>query len=626
MKIKFVCFTLGLGLALVFPSNSQAQTDDLAAYIRQNYTRKDVGIPMRDGIKLYTVIYSPRHFNGQYPILLNRTPYGVGPYDTARYRGTLGPSSFFTKEGYIFVYQDVRGRYMSEGEFENVRPQRVRYESVRDIDESTDTFDTIDWLVKNVPGHNGKVGQWGISYPGFYTSAGMINAHPALKASSPQAPIADWFFDDFFHHGAFYLNHAFNFFAVFGQPRPEPTAMRADPFHHGTPDGYQFFMDLGPLKNVNRRYFKDTIGFWNKFVEHPNYDAFWQARNLLPHLKKVAPAVLTVGGWFDAEDLYGPLQTYRTVEKQNPGIFNVLVMGPWAHGDWSKTDASNLGNIDFGSNPSAFFQQHIELPFFNHFLKGKGENVLPEAWCFETGTNRWRKFDQWPPPGVVRQPLYLQAEGRLVSAPAQNDKESRDSFVSDPRRPVPYTQAISNSMTREFMIADQRFAARRPDVLTYQTEPLKEELTLAGPIRADLRVATTGTDADWVVKVIDVFPPDLASSSGRNLAGNQMMVRSEVIRGRFRNSYEKPEPFEPGKVTRVSLDLQDVLHTFKKGHRLMVQIHSTWFPLIDRNPQKFVPNIFLASDEDFIPAKHSVFRSGANASAIEVGVWRGNGK
>jgi putative CocE/NonD family hydrolase len=601
-----------------------------AQFVREHYTKQAVKIPMRDGVRLYTIVYTPKDTSRRHPILMTRTPYGVAPYEMDSYRSSLGPTPHFLPERYIFVYQDVRGCYMSEGTFENMRPQRPHptpsppgrgdgaREKPDDIDESTDTYDTIEWLTQSLPNHNGKVGMWGISYPGFYTSAGMINAHPALKAASPQAPIADWFFDDFFHHGAFFLPHAFNFFSRFGKARPEPTTTRAGGFSFPTPDGYQFYLGIGSLKNVNPRYFKDEIAYWNVMAEHPNYDSFWQARNLLPHLKKVAPAVMTVGGWFDAEDLYGPLQTYRAVEKQNPGVFNVLVMGPWSHGGWARGE-KRLGHIDFGDS-ARFFQEHIELKFFNHFLKGDGEHSLPEAYVFETGHKRWHRYDVWPPRALEHKKLFFGPRGRLAWSTEQ--QRGRDCFVSDPRTPVPHTEKITTAMTYDYMTDDQRYASRRPDVLTYQTEILEEDVTLAGPIRAELHVATTGTDADWAVKVIDVFPEGMEGSSaqGRPWGGYQMHVRSEIMRGRFRNSYERPEPFVPDQPARVRVELQDVLHTFKKGHRIMVQVHSTWFPLADRNPQKYVPNIFFAEDDDFRAATHSVYRGGDLASHMRVGV------
>jgi putative CocE/NonD family hydrolase len=614
---------LGLLLVAAVPAPAtQPDVKNLPAYIRENYTRQDHEIAMRDGVKLYTVVYAPKDKTQKYPIIMTRTPYSVAPYAKDSMRGSLGPNKYFAPEGYIFVYQDVRGCYMSEGSFVNMRPHQAKHKDKSDIDESTDTYDTIDWLVKNIEGNNGKVGLYGISYPGFYSSAGMINAHPALKAVSPQAPIADWFFDDFFHHGAFFLPHAFNFFSSFGQPRPKPTTSRPGRgFGFGTNDGYQFFLDIGPLTNANKKYLKNHVAFWNEMMDHPNYDAFWQARNLLPHLKKCAPAVMTVGGWFDAEDLYGALNTYAAVEKQNPGIFNVIVMGPWDHGGWAGFSGSRLGNIGFGSDTSPFFQKQMELPFFNHFLKGKGEHQLPEAYMFETGANKWRQFDQWPPKGVDAKKLYFHAGGKLAFEPVADKGNLFDEYISDPHRPVPFTEAISTGMTREYMTDDQRFGSKRPDVAVYQTDVLTDDLTLAGKIVADLKVSTSGTDSDWIVKVIDVFPQTASDpASSKPLAGYQMMVRSEVIRGRFRNSYEKPEPFKADEPTTVRLTLQDVLHTFKKGHRVMVQVCSTWFPLVDRNPQKYVDNIFYAQEKDFIRTNQRVYCSQTYPTALEIGI------
>lgn len=593
------------------------------SYFREHYTRTSIKIPMRDGVLLYTSIYAPNDTTKAYPLLMKRTPYGIGPYDDKAMPATLGPNSLYAKEKFIFVNQDVRGRYMSEGEFENMRPHRPKRSGPKDTDESTDTFDTIDWLIKNVENHNGKVGLWGISYPGFYSSAGMIDAHPALKAVSPQAPIADWFFDDFNHHGAFFLSHSFRFFSGFGKPRPKPTSAGTTGFSFPTPDGYQFFLDAGTLKGLNDKHLKNEIAFWNTMSKHPNYDTFWKDRNLLPHLKRVAPAVMVVGGWYDAEDLYGIFNTYQAVEKQNPGIFNVLVVGPWAHGAWSGSDTSRLGDIHFGTNTAPFFQKEVELPFFKQFLKGEGKANLPEALMFETGKFKWQRFDHWPPKELKKATWFFHDKHSLGSKSSPDSKgEAFDEFVSDPARPVPYTQAIASTMTREYMTDDQRFASRRPDVLVYQTPALDEEVTLAGPIDVTLHVSTTGSDADWVVKLIDVYPPGYNDphQPGKKLGGYQRMIRSEVIRGRFRNSYEKPEPFEPGKVATVKLRLLDVLHTYKKGHRVMIQVCSSWFPLIDRNPQKFVPNIWEAEEGDFMRATHRVYRSAEHPSRIEVGI------
>jgi putative CocE/NonD family hydrolase len=505
-----------------------------------------------------------------------------------------------------------------------MRPHIDHKEGPHQTDESSDTYDTVDWLVKNVPNNNGRVGQYGGSYPGFYCSAGMIDAHPALKAVSPQAPIADLYFDDAFRHGAFLLPHIFSYCTAFGQPRSKPTTLRPPALARlDTPDGYQFFLDLGPLRHVDERYFKGKIPLWGQIVRHPNYDEFWQARNILPHLKKVAPAVMTVGGWFDAEDLYGALNTYRAVERQNPGIFNVLVMGPWQHGGWHPAPNERLGNADFGPDTVTFFQRDIELAFFDRFLQDRQGPALPEATVFETGSNRWRRFDRWPPP-LRQKKLYFHAGGRLCFDPPAEDADAHDEYVSDPNKPVPYTDAITPGMTADYMVEDQRFAARRPDVLAYQTDVLAQDVTVAGPLLADLRAATSGTDSDWVVKLIDVLPNDAPDPPGmprgRHLGGCQTMVRSEVMRGRFRNGYARPEPFVPDEPTRVRLPLQGVLHTFRKGHRIMIQVQSTWFPLVDRNPQRYVDNIFRADETDFIKATQKVFRSRRLPSCVEVGI------
>lgn len=608
---------------------AEKERNENARWIRAHYSKYEARIPMRDGVKLWTAIYVPNDRSRDYPILMIRTPYRVDPYGASRYEDRLGPSMELARNGYIFVYQDVRGRNMSEGEFVNMTPHVADKRGPQDVDESTDTYDTVEWLLAHVDGHNGRVGQWGISYPGFYSAAGMIDGHPALRAVSPQAPIADWFFDDFHHHGAFFLPHTFNFFASFGIPRDGLTTERNERFDHGTPDGYSFFLNVGPLKNLHDL-LDEPVPFWTEATQHPNYDEFWQSRNIVPHLKNVDAAVMTVGGWFDAEDLYGPLQIYRSVERNNPDIFNMLVMGPWVHGGWARTSGQTVGNIDFGFPTSEFYQENIEAPFFEHFLRGEGEMTLPEAYVFETGANRWRTFEDWPPRATRETSLYLQDRGGLAyEAPDAGDGPGYDEYVSDPDKPVPFTQVIDEGMTREYMTADQRFAARRPDVLVYQTEPLEEDLTLAGPIQADLWVSTSGTASDWVVKVIDVFPPDAENPEPNpkevQMGEYQMMVRSEVIRGRFRNSYETPEPFVPNEPTRVSFELQDVLHTFQRGHRVMVQIQSTWFPLVDRNPQTYVPNIFEADAEDFQKATQRVYRSPERPTRLLVGVLPGLG-
>jgi putative CocE/NonD family hydrolase len=624
--VLLVCFVAILsGSACRAPRGEGVSEAELAAFVRDNYTKAEYRIPMRDGVHLFTSVYSPKDTSQTYPILMRRTPYSVAPYGESDYPGSIGPSEVLARDLYIFVYQDVRGCFMSEGTFVNMTPHLTEKATDQDIDESTDTYDTIEWLIDNVDNNNGKVGLWGISYPGFYAASSMIDAHPALAASSPQAPIADWWYDDFHHHGATFLPHAFGFLSIFGQPRPELTTQFGQRFVFPTPDGYQFFLDLGSLANVNERYFNDTIAFWTDgMVAHPNYDQFWQSRNILPHLNNVAPAVMTVGGWFDAEDLYGPLNIYRSIEEKNPDAFNILVMGPWVHGGWARTTGEAIGDVRFGAQTSLFYRESIEAPFFNYYLKGEGQPDLPEAYVFETGTNQWRTFDDWPPQQAEASSLYLTEGGRLSFEPPDNRGDAYDEYESDPANPVPYTSDIATGMTQEYMTDDQRFASRRPDVLVYQTEVLEEDITLVGPLLADLWVSTSGTGSDWIVKLIDVLPPDAPDpgnmARGKHMGDYHMMVRSESIRGRFRNDPANPEPFIPHQPTMVELPLQDVLHTFKAGHRIMIHVQSTWFPLVDRNPQTYVENIFLAQEEDFIKASQRVYRSAQRPSQVRVSI------
>jgi uncharacterized protein len=604
---RFLVCLAYLAFAIPQPLHAQQAFD-----VKANYAKSEHMISVRDGVKLFVSVYSPRDTSRNYPILLCRTPYSCSPYGPDAYKETIGPSPLFAKEGYIIVYQDVRGAWMSEGTYVNMRPQNDK-KGPKDIDESSDTYDTIDWLVKNVPNNNGRVGMWGISYPGFYTAVGAIDAHPALKAVSPQAPISDWFIgDDFHHNGTFFLPHAFGFFSGFGRPRPKPTATASGQrFNYGTPDGYEFFLDMGTLANGDQKYFHGNIAYWNEMMEHPNYDSYWQARNTRPHLKNIKPAMMTVGGWFDAEDLFGALNTYKSVEKQSPGAYNILVMGPWFHGGWSRGDGDGLGDVRFGTKTSEFYRENIELPFFNYYLKDKGTLTLPEAYVFETGSNKWKTYEQWPPSNARAQSLYLDGNGKLSFTPPP-DSNSFDEYVSDPSKPVPFINNIANGMTREYMVDDQRFAARRPDVLVYQTDPLTEDITVAGPLTASLSVSTSGTDSDFVVKLIDVYPDDAKDNepnpSGMKMGGYQMLVRGEPMRARFRNSFEKPEAMTPNKVARVEYGLPDVNHTFMKGHRIMVQVQSSWFPLVDRNPQKFV-DIYAAKETDFHRATQHVYHS-----------------
>jgi putative CocE/NonD family hydrolase len=588
---------------------------------------------MRDGVKLFAAVYVPKDARAShtYPLLMTRTPYGCGPYGLDAYPDRLGPSEAAEKEGFIFVCEDVRGRFQSEGEFVDVRPYRPG-KGPKETDESSDTFDTIDWLLKEVRGTNGRVGVWGISYPGFYASMSLLDAHPALVAVSPQAPIADWFIgDDFHHNGALFLPHAFNFFASFGRPREGPTTKHAPRFDHGTQDGYRFFLEMGPMPTADRLHLKGEIAFWEEAMAHETYDEFWKARNVRPHLRGIRPAVLTVGGWFDAEDLFGALETYRWIERQNPGITNGLVMGPWRHGGWARTTGESLGRVPFGQKTSEFFQKEIELAFFVEHLKRGKDPKLPEAWVFETGRNEWHRLDAWPPREARKAEFYLGPGGRLVDESPQETGEAFDEYVSDPARPVPFVEEIDVRMRPEYMVDDQRFAARRPDVLVYQTGPLARDLTVAGPIAASLHVSTTGTDSDWIVKLVDVYPDDYPMQADEGggeewnrplhskMGGYQQLVRGEPFRGKFRRSFESPEPFLPGQVEKVEFTMPDSFHTFRKGHRIMVQVQSTWFPLVNLNPQTFV-NINTATEADFRKATQRVWRTAAFPSKVRLTV------
>ncbi|HNX30043.1 MAG TPA: CocE/NonD family hydrolase [Holophaga sp.] len=583
-------------------------------WIQGHYLKRECMVPMRDGTELFTAIYSPR-FSGPCPILVKRTPYGVAPYGRESFPEDLGPSPGFAEKKFIFVYQDVRGRGMSRGEFVDMTPQRPKHSGPFDTDESTDAYDTVQWLLDHVRGHNGKVGLWGASYPGFYAAAGLIDAHPAVVACSPQAPTMDWFTgDDFHRNGALWLPHFFDFIAWFGLPRPKPTTnARPAGFNYGTDDGYAFYLALGPLANVNARYFHGKISFWNEVMAHGTRDAFWKARDLRPHLRDIRPAVLLVGGWFDAENLFGSLEAFKALASQSPATPLTLVMGPWYHGAWSYDSGRRLGKVDFGSSTSDFYRKTVELPFFMHHLKGAPDPELPRALLFQTGANRWERFDAWPPRSVRTARMYFQPGWGLSQLPPR-ESGGADEFVSDPADPVPFWEGTDLEMPVEYMTADQRFASARRDVLTYRSEPLKVDLTVAGPIRVHLDVSTTGTDADWVVKVIDEHP-----DAGDPLPGYQQLVRGEVMRGKFRNSLEFPEPFTPGQPTVVAWSLNDVFHTFRKGHRLTVQVQSSWFPMMDRNPQVFT-DIYRARAEDFKPAKHRLNHSAGLPSSLELPV------
>lgn len=595
--------------------------------IKANYTKAEYMIPMRDGVKLFTQVYIPKDKSQKYPVLLFRTPYSIGSYGLDNYRTVLGPNIEYAKEGFIFVYQDVRGKFRSEGEFMVMKPHKTVKSGTQDTDESSDTYDTIEWLLKNISNHNGRVGQWGISYPGWQTVMGMIDAHPALKASSPQASPSDmWIGDDFHHNGAFRLMYTFGWLWGSAQTRSGPSERGVARIDYGTPDGYKFFLGLGPISNVNKKYFHNRVPTWNEYMEHGDYDKYWQQQNVLQHLNNIKHPILNVAGWFDAEDFYGPMSIYYEIEKKNPDNKSILVVGPWLHGGWARMDGDTLGNIQFGSRTSVYFRKEVEFPFFNYYLKDKGQLNLPEALVFETGSNQWKSYDQWPPKEVTEKNLYFHANGKLSFVPpSETTDQAADSFISDPNKPVPFTAEIRTRQGHLWMVEDQRFAATRPDVLVYQSDVLTEDITIAGPIVANLYVSTTGTDADWIVKLIDVYPGDAPDSKPNpcnvRMGDFQMLLAGEVFRSKYRNSYQKPQPLVPNKVTKIEYDLRDKYHCFLKGHRIMVQIQSTWFPVIDRNPQKFV-DIYHAEESDFQKATHKVHRSAKYGSHLKLKVLK----
>jgi putative CocE/NonD family hydrolase len=614
---------------LVATGSARAQEPPKEDYVRPHYTKYEYRIPMRDGKRLFTSVYVPKDISQPYPFLIDRTPYSVAPYGDD-YKKTLGPSDEFEKAGYIFVYQDVRGRFMSEGDFLEMRPHIDVKKSPQDVDDSSDLYDTIEFLLKHVPNNNGKAGIWGISYPGFYTSASMIDSHPALKAASPQAPMTDLFFsDDAYHGGAFMLSANFGFYTFF-KPFAQPALPPKNPdrFDFGTPDSYDFYLRAGDLANLERLYLKGSNPLFTDQMVHDTYDAYWQTRDLSRHMKNIKCAVLTVGGWFDAEDLSGPFKTFHAVEKNNPGTHNMLVVGPWVHGGWARSPGDHLGDVQFGSKTSEFFRAEIQFPFFEYYLKGKGNPSLPKAYVFETGTNAWRKYEAWPPANAQARTLYFHQGGKLSFTPP-SEKEGFDEYLSDPAHPVPFVSYTTDTVPQRYMVDDQRFASERPDVLVYETEPLEEDVTIAGPVSPKLTISSTGTDSDFDVKLIDVYPNDypdpVAANDGKRVLGApairmgayQQLLRGEPMRAKFRNSWEKPEPLTPGKSAQLNFTMPDVNHTFRRGHRIMVQVQSSWFPLTDRNPQTFV-DIPTAKPEDFKKATERVFHEKSAASGVEV--------
>jgi uncharacterized protein len=605
--------------------------------VHANYTKFEFRIPARDGKKLFTAVYVPKDRSKTYPIVLMRTPYSVAPYGEDRYPKSLYPGEEFEREGFIFAYQDVRGRYMSEGEWKEMTPHLESKKGPHDIDESTDTYDTVDWLVKNVPDNNGRVGLLGISYPGFYSSAGIIDAHPALVAASPQAPISDLYMgDDAFHNGAFFLAANFSFYLDFPKNEGLITPDQEPKSDLAVQDGYRFFLDMGPLINADEKYLRYKNPYWTDIIAHPNYDQFWQSRNLLPHLKNIKPAILVVGGWYDAEDLAGTLKTWRTIDANGHPPVNRIVMGPWVHGGWSHGDGSKLGDVQFDANTAAYFRKEIQLPFFRYYLKGGVEPPAAKAVMFETGSDQWHEYAQWPPQQAHPAKLYLQAAGKLSFNPPPDAEGTDgsagktpgyDEYQSNPSHPVPFFGRVVPEMAREYMTGDQRFAATRSDVLTYETEPLEDDFTITGPVTPVLHVSTSGTDSDYVVKLIDVYPPNYPNPEPNPeevaMGGYEQLVRGEPFRGKFRNSFEKPEPFTPGKVEEIRFAMPDIDHCFRRGHRIMVQIQSSWFPLVDRNPQVFT-NIPTAKPSDFKVATERVYRTPSQPTYLEFLAISGN--
>jgi len=619
--VKKITSNLILLGALMLTSNFSYAQDDVKAdsiYVRNNYEKIEQLIPMRDGKQLFTAIYIPKDKSKKYPVLLNRTPYTVAPYGANEYKKYLGNFPAQMREGFIFVYQDVRGKWMSEGDFDDVRPIHTT-KNKKAIDESTDTYDTLEWLAKNLKNYNQKAGIYGISYPGFYSTMSLVNSHPTLKAVSPQAPVTNWFLgDDFHHNGVLFLADSFKFMSSFGVKRPQPITPDKGPKSLDFPikDTYRFYLEGGSVKELKAKYFQDDIKFYNDLFAHPDYDQFWKDRDPLPHLKNVKPAVMTVGGFFDAEDAYGAFETYKAIEKQNPTATNILVAGPWFHGGWVRSKADTFGDMQFGSETGEYYKENIELPFFNYYLKDKGNFKPTEAHIFITGSNQWKQFETWPPKNVSTKKMYLQDNGK-ITFDKSNNSTTFDEYVADPNNPVPYQGGVLENRTREYMVDDQRFASTRPDVMVYQTDILTEDITITGPVINHLFVSSTGTDADYVVKLIDVYPENTPKFNDKLMGGYQNLIRAEIMRGKYRNSFSTPEALIPNKKTDVTYTMPDVGHTFKKGHRIMIQVQNSWFPLADRNPQQFM-NVYEATAKDFIKQTQRIYHD----SYIEIPVLK----
>ncbi len=622
--IALMRFIAALSLLVVTLGAQTATPPPVDPFLRENYSKFDHYIPMRDGIRLFTSVYIPKDAFSEgknYPIMLQRTPYSVAPYGSDKFPANLGPSQLFSREKFIFVYQDVRGRNMSEGSFTLTRPFKPNKQGPKDTDESSDAYDTIEWLTKNIPHNTGKVGIWGISQPGFFASAALIDSHPALVAVSPQAPVSDYYLnDDSYHNGAFMLAHRFRFYSNFKDRAGDPTppAPAGPGFDFGTPDGYEFYLNLGSLANAEEKYFKRTQRFWTEHMDHTTYDEFWKSRSIWRHYQPTKPAVLTVGGWYDTEDPIGPLRTFKEIERAKPLNRNLLVMGPWNHGGFARGDGDRLGNVLFGSKTGVHYREKIEFPFFQHFLKGKGDGNLAKAWVFETGVNQWRRFDVWPPANAKPVAFHLAADGKLATTAAP--KQTFEEYISDPAKPVPYIPTVTVAVSNTYMTEDQRFASARPDVLVFKTEPLERDITVMGPITVDLKVSTSGTDSDFDVKLIDVYPgdyPEPTPPGPTRMGSYQQLVRGEPFRGKYRKSIEKPVAFTPNQPDRITFEMPDIAHTFRRGHRIMVHVQSSWFPLTDRNPQQFL-DIPKARNTDFIKATQRVFIGGPDGSKLEL--------
>jgi putative CocE/NonD family hydrolase len=575
-------------------------------------------VPMRDGVRLYTKILTPRGQSRPLPFMFIRTPYGIGGVSSASVAGGYG---FLAKDGYIFVHQDARGKFRSEGEFVMLRPPR-RNSDAKGIDEGTDAYDTIAWLLINVPNNNGRVGMTGVSYPGWLTAMAMLDPHPALRAVSPQASPADMYIgDDFHHNGAFRLSYGFEY-AVLMESGRDVKAFAFDVY-----DTYDWYLRLGSLANVDRKLLGGKIPTWNDFSKRPDYDEFWQRQAVTPYLTRVTVPTLNVAGWWDQEDFYGPITIYRELEKHDAGDRNFLVVGPWNHGGWMRGEGRALGNAQFAQATAVYFRDSLMAPFFAHHLHDAPDPRLAEATTFEAGSNTWRRFAHWPPKaGTTTRNLYFREDGQLsFEQPPSSATPQFDQFVSDPRKPVPYrlrpippTFQSAGSGWSTWLTEDQRFVANRPDVLVWQTPALESDLTIAGDLTVTLHAAISGSDADWVVKLIDVYPD--TGMTPANMNGYQLMVANDVFRGRYRESYSTPRPITPNKVTPFTISLHTQNYTFKAGHRVMVHVQSSWFPLIDRNPQTFVRNIFEAKESDFVAATHRVYRTRAAASRISLPV------